>query len=264
VHTKQAAYRSYAVAALVHAPQFPRALYWDTGEPYHYARLAVCDDGGFLVAGGEDHKTGQDDDGASRVDRLASWAHDHFPGAGKILYAWSGQIIESVDALAFIGRNPGDSPNIHVATGFSGNGMTYGVIAGMLISDLILGRTNPWEEIYKPSRVSLLAAPVFLRETGNVAAQYAGWVTPGEVSSIEEIPCESGAVMRDGLRKLAVFRDRDGAIRRFSAVCPHFGCIVAWNSTERTWDCPCHGSRFSRYGQVLNGPAVKDLESITP
>jgi Rieske Fe-S protein len=163
-----------------------------------------------------------------------------------------------MDGLAFIGKNPGDD-NVYIVTGDSGNGMTHGTIAGMLITDLIQGRKNPWADIYDPSRITLRAAKEFTRQTLNVVAQYADLLTGGDIDSADRLPREAGAILRRGLTKLAVYRDERGKLHELNAKCPHLGCIVAWNSTEKTWDCPCHGSRFEALGQVINGPAVSGL-----
>jgi Rieske Fe-S protein len=178
---------------------------------------------------------------------------------GEVEYRWAGQVMNSIDGLAYIGRNPGDKGNVFISTGDSGNGMTHGAIAGMLIADLILGKENPWAKLYDPSRVPIKAVGSFLKEAGNMALQYGAWVTPGEVDSVEQIKNGEGAVLREGLRKLAVYRDDNGAIAKMSAICPHLGCIVGWNSLEQTWDCPCHGSRFAATGEVINGPANSGL-----
>jgi Rieske Fe-S protein len=168
--------------------------------------------------------------------------------------------MEPVDGLGFIGRNPGDASNVLIATGDSGNGMTHGTIAGMLIRDLILGRQNAWETVYDPSRISLRAGGEYAKENLNVAAQYADHLTGGEVTSADEVAAGSGAIMRRGLSKVAVHRDDAGALHEFSAVCTHLGCVVSWNDKEKSWDCPCHGSRFDcRDGHVLNGPAIEGL-----
>jgi glycine/D-amino acid oxidase-like deaminating enzyme/nitrite reductase/ring-hydroxylating ferredoxin subunit len=265
LHTKQAAYRTYAVAAPVAAGLLPPALYWDTAEPYHYVRThtMVNQDHAtdMLIVGGEDHKTGQADDTEARYDRLETWMEEHFPMAGDIGYRWSGQVIEPYDGLAFIGRNPGDD-NVFVVTGTSGNGMTYGMIAAMVLSDLIAGRDNPWAKLYDPSRITLRAAPQFLRENINVAVKYAELAMPAEVSSEDDIPRNCGGVIRQGVSKVAVYRDETGHLYRYSAVCTHLNCIVHWNMAEQSWDCPCHGSRYSRFGKVINGPAIKDLEPM--
>jgi Rieske Fe-S protein len=208
--------------------------------------------------GGEDHKTGQAEDLEVRFGRLLEWTRRHFPIAGDIAFRWSGQVLEPNDYMAFIGRNPGDE-NVYIATGDSGNGMTHGTIAGMLIPDLILGIENRWAKLYDPARKTLRSAPDFVKENVNVVAQYADWVTPGEVSSPDEVKPGTGAIMRDGAKKYAVYRDDAGALHIRSAVCTHLFCIVDWNSVEKTWDCPCHGSRFDPYGRVVNGPAISDL-----
>jgi glycine/D-amino acid oxidase-like deaminating enzyme/nitrite reductase/ring-hydroxylating ferredoxin subunit len=254
IHSKQAAYRTYAIGARV-SGEIPTALFWDTADPYHYVRRA----GDILIVGGEDHKTGQEDDGADRFDRLDRWTRDRFP-VGSVEFRWSGQVMEPVDALGYIGRNPADKAHVFVATGDSGHGMTHGTIAGMLISDLILGRPNRWEKLYDPGRKSLKSTGEYVKENLNVAKQYADYVTPGEVHSEDEIQPGHGAVVRHGLKKMAVYRDEAGALHRASAVCPHLGCIIHWNSLERTWDCPCHGSRFGVDGKVLNGPAMGGLQ----
>ena len=155
-----------------------------------------------------------------------------------------------------------DEPNVYVATGFSGNGMTYGTIAGMLIRDLIQGQPNAWASLYHPSRVTLRAARKFTEETLNMAAQYGDWLTPGDVKEGDVVPEGTGAIVRRGLRKIAVYCDDAGRRHECSAVCPHLGGIVAWNHSEETWDCPCHGSRFDKFGNVLNGPANSNLAAV--
>jgi glycine/D-amino acid oxidase-like deaminating enzyme/nitrite reductase/ring-hydroxylating ferredoxin subunit len=263
MHTKQAAYRTYAIGIVVDPDSIPKALYWDTADPFHYVRLQRIRDGNkvhdVLIIGGEDHKTGQADDAEERFLRLAAWARKLFPGITDAQYRWSGQIIDSMDGLAFIGRNPGDDPNVYIVTGDSGVGMTHGTIAGMLIRDLILNRKNSWESLYDPSRKTLRATLTFARENLNVVGEYANWITPGDVSNVSEIKPGTGAVLRRGLSKLAVYRDEAGRVHERSAVCTHLGCIVAWNSAEGSWDCPCHGSRFDSQGNILNGPAVAPL-----
>lgn len=255
IHTKQAPYMTYVIGARIPRGSVPQVLSWDTGDPYHYIR--THDD--FLIVGGEDHKTGQASDSPQRYARLEAWARARFPMMDAVELAWGGQVMETQDYLAFIGRNPMDHENIYVVTGDSGMGITHGTIAGMLLSDLILGRTNPWESLYDPSRVTLRAAGDFARENSNMALQYADWLTGGDVESADEIPAGSGAIVRRGLEKLAVYRDEQGRLHERHAKCPHLGCIVHWNSAETTWDCPCHGSRFDRYGKVINGPANRDL-----
>jgi Rieske Fe-S protein len=259
IHTKQAPYRTYVIGVLVPKRHIPTALYWDTLDPYHYVRLQpYSDKQDVLIVGGEDHKTGQAADTHARFDRLESWARQVFPNLGVVEFRWSGQVMEPVDGLAFIGHNPGED-NIFIATGDSGHGMTHGTIAGMLISDLIQNRDNDWKKIYDPSRKTLKAVGEFAKENLNVAAQYVDYVTGGDVKDAENIPHDSGAIVRRGVQKLAIYRDETGVLHEMSAICPHLGCVVDWNDTEKTWDCPCHGSRFSALGKVVNGPANTDL-----
>jgi Rieske Fe-S protein len=240
------------------AGSIPRALYWDTADPYHYVRLS----GDILIVGGEDHKTGQKDDGEERLRRLESWTRERFP-IGRVEFRWSGQVMEPVDGLGYIGRNPGDKQHVYVATGDSGHGMTHGTIAGILITDLILGRSNEWENLYDPGRKSIRSTGEYIKENLNVAKQYTDYLWPGEARSEDAIRPGQGAVVRQGLTKVAVYRDEAGTLHRASAVCPHLGCIVHWNSLEQSWDCPCHGSRFNVEGGVLNGPALGGLGSVS-
>jgi nitrite reductase/ring-hydroxylating ferredoxin subunit len=272
IHTKQAPYQTYVIGAQVLRGAVPKGLYWDTPDPYHYVRLAnVAPEGtssdetasyDTLIVGGEDHKTGQADDADERYARLEAWTRECFPMVEAIASRWSGQVMEPVDSLAFIGSNPLDAPNVYIATGDSGNGMTHGTIAGILLTDLIVGRPNAWAALYDPARRTLRAVKEFVRENLNVAAQYTDWMTAGDVDSPDEITAGTGAVMRQGLTKVAVYRDEQGAVHTYSAECPHLGCVVDWNSLEKTWDCPCHGSRFDPYGRVVNGPANSNLERV--
>jgi Rieske Fe-S protein len=170
--------------------------------------------------------------------------------------------METIDGIAFIGRNPLDAPNVMIATGDSGMGMTHGTIAGILLTDLIMGRENEWATLYDPSRLTLRAAGEFAKENLNVAAQFTDYVTPGEVDSVEGIAPGEGAIIRRGLKKVAAYRDESGAVHEVSAVCRHLGCIVAWNANEKSWDCPCHGSRYDAHGRVFNGPANSDLPPV--
>jgi len=270
MHTKQAPYRTYVIGARIPKGSVSKALYWDTADPYHYIRIQEDETGSaaesaydLLIVGGEDYKTGQEDHPEERFACLKEWTQRFFPMIGEIAYEWSGQVLEPVDHLAFLGRNPGDD-NVYIITGDSGHGMTHTTIGAMIITNLIAGRPNAWEELYKPSRISVSTSSTkeFLKENLNVAAQYADLLTAGDVRNREEIPQGSGAIESRNLKKVAVFRDLQGNFHECSALCTHLGCIVSWNDSEKSWDCPCHGSRFDPFGRVLNGPAVKDLEKL--
>ena len=264
IHTKQAPYRTYALAARIPKGSVADMLLWDTLDPYHYVRLQPQQEGAhdLLIVGGEDHKTGQANDGAERLERLEEWARARFPAIEDVDHRWSGQVMEPVDGLAFIGRNELDDDNVYIATGDSGMGMTHGAIAGMLVSDLTLGRENRWAKLYDPRRRTLAALPDLAAENINVAAQYGDLVTPGEIDSPEQLARGQGAVMRRGLRKIAAFRDDEGRLYQHSALCPHMGCVLRWNALEGSWDCPCHGSQFTGDGRVVNGPSPVDLKDL--
>ena len=266
IHTKQASYTTYVIGARIPRGSVTRALYWDTADPYHYVRVqsVSANDGhhyDILIVGGEDHKSGQADDGDQRYADLERWARERFPMIEGIELRWSGQVMEPVDGLAFIGRNPGDENNVYIITGDSGMGMTHGTLGGVLITELIVGDACPWESLYDPSRITLRASLHYARENVNVALQYVeGYLSGGDVDSPDVIAPGEGAVVRRGMAKVAVYRDEDGALHERSAVCPHLGGIVVWNRSENTWDCPCHGSKFDCYGRVITGPANSDLE----
>jgi glycine/D-amino acid oxidase-like deaminating enzyme/nitrite reductase/ring-hydroxylating ferredoxin subunit len=276
IHTKQAPYTTYVVGFAIDRGSVP-ALYWDTRqsveEPedgsgaYHYVRLMASDAGDsaqdVLIVGGEDHKSGQADDHEQRFARLTQWTRERWPAAGRALFRWSGQVMEPNDGVAFIGRNPMDHDNVYVVTGDSGNGMTHGTVAGLLITDLIQGRANAWQDLYDPGRITLRAAGEFAKENANVAAQYAkGYAGKDDATDANALLPGQGGVVRRGLKKAAIYVDEHGVQHAFSAVCPHLGCVVSWNAVESTWDCPCHGSRFDCEGKVINGPANRDLSRL--
>ncbi|GAB3255794.1 FAD-dependent oxidoreductase [Larkinella harenae] len=274
MHTKQWPYRTYVVGVKLPKGTGQPALWWDTGDqqsrwtskPYTYVRLHPLDDQHDLViCGGHDHKTGQaEDEGIQEEDRyqaLINWVKLHFPQAGEVAYRWSGQVLEPLDAMAYIGRNPGDT-HTYIVTGDSGNGLTHGTIAGMLITDLILGRENPWTSLYDPSRISLKTTGDYLKETGNFTAQLSDLVTSSELSHVDQLPRGAGGILGSGPGKIAAYRDENGRLYTHSAICPHLGCVVHWNTDEKSFDCPCHGSRFTGKGVVVNGPAISNLKPL--
>ena len=272
MHTKQWPYRSYVIGAKIPKGSLPYSMWWNTGnqdskwvaKPYHYVRLEPFDDRhDILISGGEDHKTGQADEEnlpeEHRYAALISWTKQHFPYFNEIAYKWSGQVMEPVDCLAFLGKNPGDD-NIYIITGDSGNGMTHCTIGGILINDLINGKQNSWEEIYSPSRITFKTGGDFISEVGNMAYKMAkDWVS-SDAAKPSDIKSGEGAIMSHGLKKMAVYRDENGNLHTCSAVCPHMGGILQWNNEEKSFDCPLHGSRFTTEGIVINGPAISDLE----
>jgi Rieske Fe-S protein len=266
MHTKQAPYRSYVVGARVPRGTVTDALYWDTEDPYHYARLQPAARGeeyDTLIVGGEDHKTGQETDMQQRFAHLEQWTRERFPNVVDFAYHWSGQVMEPADMLAFIGRNPGDE-NVYICTGDSGMGMTHGTMAGLIITDLIMRRENPYAKLYDPSRITINyeALKTYVKENANVGVMYTEWLRPLDGEAPEELPRGEGLVIRRKTHPVAVYRDDKGSIHEMTAVCPHLKCIVHWNTLEKSWDCPCHGSRFDAMGKVFTGPAVSSLAPV--
>jgi glycine/D-amino acid oxidase-like deaminating enzyme/nitrite reductase/ring-hydroxylating ferredoxin subunit len=259
---RQAAYRTYCIALDIARGVVPHGLYWDTADPYHYIRIARGEGGReVLIVGGEDHKTGQDHHPAVRWSKLVEWTRGRFPQAGAVIARWSGQVMEPADGLGFIGKSP-DMEHVYVVTGDSGNGLTHAAIAGLLLPDVIRGRPHPWAALYDPHRTSLHGFGTLMREAANMTAQYVDWLRTGEIADPDELAPGQAAIVRRGVHLIAAYRDDGGTCHLRSAKCPHLGGVVAWNPAERTWDCPCHGSRFDAYGRVLNGPAVSDLPAL--
>ncbi len=261
IHTKLAAYRSYVIAAELISNDFLPGLYWDTEEPYHYFRTQRLGSKEMLIIGGNDHKTGQASDFEQRYNDLEMWARENLPRLGPVEYRWSGQVYEPVDGLAYIGRDPGHESNVYVAAGFSGVGMAQGTLAGLILSDLIMQRPNEWSDIYDPSRKVLAAAGRYLKENVNSVAQYADYLKPDDSCCVEDIPAGEGAILQSGMKKVAVYKDEAARVFTCSAICPHLKGIVTWNTSEKSWDCPAHGSRFTATGEVIDGPANCNLES---
>lgn len=266
MHTKMAPYLTYAVAFKILRNSVTAALYWDTLEDYHYIRTHPVDEQhDLLIVGGEDHKSGQVSDQAERFARLEQWTRERFKMAGESVYQWSGMVMETPDGAAYIGRNPNDEPNVYIATGDSGMGMTHGTIAGLLLTDLIQGRENPWAVCYDPARTPLAGSAWqdLASENANVIRKYAeDWLSPGDAIEVDQLQNDQGTIERAGLSKVAYYRDENGQVHRYSAVCPHLGCVVHWNDAEKVFDCPCHGSRFDACGEVINGPAISGLKSL--
>lgn len=259
VHSKQAPYRTYAIAADIEdASRIEDVLYWDTEEPYHYVRFHPNGGGYVLIAGGEDHKTGTKSDMAERLARLEGWARERFPRMGEVRWRWSGQVMEPIDFAGFIGKAPG-AERTFIATGDSGQGITSGVLAGMMLGEAVTSGSSRWAKAYDPARKPVSAAAQFVSENVSAIKELAGHVTPGEIKGADELGPGEGGLLRSGLSKLAVSRKEDGRLNERSASCTHLGCTVHWNPFEQCWDCPCHGSHFAPDGAVLNAPALKPL-----
>jgi glycine/D-amino acid oxidase-like deaminating enzyme/nitrite reductase/ring-hydroxylating ferredoxin subunit len=265
VHLKLGAYRSYVVAVRCAAPLAP-GLFWDMKDPYHYVRSHVVDGTPYLIVGGEDHKVGEDDDTTAPFARLESYVAERFGLAtAPTDYRWSGQIIESADGLPYVGRNTA-SRHVFVATGYGGNGITGGTWAGTVLADQIRHIENPWSALLDATRIKPLAAAGAVLSENLAFPKHliADRLLPlGRKGGLDHIAAGEGAVVSVQGVKLAVYRNAEGHLSSLSPICPHLGCFVHWNSAEKSWDCPCHGSRFDSGGRVLNGPATSPLESKT-
>jgi glycine/D-amino acid oxidase-like deaminating enzyme/nitrite reductase/ring-hydroxylating ferredoxin subunit len=262
VHAKQAPYRTYVIAAKIPAGTLVDALYWDTLDIYHYVRLQPLSiDEDIVIIGGEDHKSGEADDGRQRFAALERWARDRLPNLGEVTHRWSGQVLEPVDFAGFIGHSPGEE-HVFVVSGDSGQGITNGLLAGMSIADLITTGTSAWEEVYSPSRKIQKNISEFISENITPLKNFAEYFTASEIASVERLRPGEGRLVRSGLKKIAACRDQNGKLHLHSASCTHLGCIVHWNSLEQCWDCRCHGSQFAPDGTALNGPAVSPLGGI--
>lgn len=268
LQTKLYAYRTYVIGARVPRGLIRNALYWDTNDPYHYTRVesgVLGEAGGDLVIlGGEDHKVGTETDTERHHGALADYLRTATTDY-EVRYRWSGEVIETEDDLPYIGLLPGAGPRDLVATGDSGTGMTNGAIAALMLSERIAGRGTPWDALYDPRRVTGAAKPVldYVKQRAHESMEYAkAALRKGDLSSVNDIPLGEGAVVRAGLKPIAVYRGEDGRLVACSATCTHLGCTVRWNKLESSWDCPCHGSRFSPTGEVLHGPAPDPLAPV--
>ncbi len=263
LQTKLAAYSTYAVGAQLPSGHTAEALFWDTANPYLYIRVDRRDGGDYAIVGGADHKTGQEPDTEKPFRDLERTMLTLWPGA-EIDHRWSGQVIESVDGLPFIGET---AERQFVATGFGGNGMTFGTLGAIMARDWVLGVRNPWAELFDVNRKELSSLWNYLRENKD----YPYYIATSQLSAtagsnLEVVGCGEGKTLRIDGTKVAVYRDDHGALTTLNPVCPHLGCIVAWNGAEKTWDCPCHGSRFTSKGDVIAGPAEKPLanQEVSP
>jgi glycine/D-amino acid oxidase-like deaminating enzyme/nitrite reductase/ring-hydroxylating ferredoxin subunit len=257
-----APYQSYVMAVEVD-DHCDDALYWDDASPYHYARLASPAEPHLIIVGGADHKTGQADDSRDHFETLERYVEQRWK-VRAVRHRWSAEYFEPADGLPLVGRMP-LSKHIYAATGLSGTGLTWGTAAGRLIADLILGRDNPLAKLLSPGRIKpVAAASDFVKENTNIARRFVLDRFSGEkIDSLAEIHPDEGKLVRVDGQRVAAYRDRDGQLHLLSSVCTHAGCVVQWNQAERTWDCPCHGGRYTATGERLYGPPPADLEPVT-
>lgn len=262
LQTKLALYTSYALGARLPTGQFPAASWWDTGDPYGYLRIEHRRGFDYAIYGGEDHKTGQLADTAESFRRLEEKFHAFAPRA-EIEYRWSGQVVTTNDGLPLIGET---APRQFAATGFSGNGMTFGTLSAMMAVDAVEKRKNPWQSLFDIHRTKVRGG------TWNYVVENIDYpyylvrdrLAKSQGTSLDDLPRGEGKILNLDGRKVAAYRDEHGDVTLNSPVCTHLQCIVGWNGAEKTWDCPCHGARFKPTGEVLAGPAEEPLERLPP
>jgi len=257
-----APYRSYAIAATLTEDAYPDGLVYDMKEPYNYYRTHTTDGNTYLVAGGYDHKTGHEENTEHIFTELEAHIRAHFPVA-SVAYRWSSQYYVPADGLPYIGRMPGHE-SIYVATGFNGNGMVLGTLSAIVISSLIQGKTTMYADIFSPSRIKPVAGfSNFVKENADVVSQFVGKrFSYDHINSLTDLAPGQAVVTNWEGQRIALYRDDHGKLLAVDPVCPHAGCIVSWNNTERTWDCPCHGARYAPDGKLLTGPAQTGLQQL--
>lgn len=260
VQTELGPYREYAVAALQNTPQLPGGIFWSTGPDATSTRAVTLDGKSYVMMIGERHKTGQKNDPEAAYRVLSELLRARF-AVQSIDYQWSGQHYRAADGLPYIGSSAGSS-RVYIATGFATDGLIYGTVAGKVIADEICGTGNPFAELYSPRRFTPMKSAVnFLKENLNVASHYIkDYTTSVALKSFSHVKRGEGALVDIEGAKLAVHRDDADHLHILSSVCTHLKCIVHWNRAERSWDCPCHGSRFNYNGEVIEGPALLPLQ----
>lgn len=263
LHFRCAPYRSYAMAVKLRGDNYPNGLAYDMDDPYHYHRTQVIDGEKYLIVGGEDHKTGHVEHTETCFGQLQAYIQKHYD-VERVAFKWSSQYFEPADGLPYIGRLPGAPDHVYVATGFSGNGITYSHVAAISLCDLIVRGDSDFKEVFDPTRVKPVAAFTnFIRENADVVKEFVAKRFEAEkIKGLAELAPGEGRLVKLEGHSIAMYKDEQGAVHAIDPVCPHAFCVVGWNSAEKSWDCPCHGSRFSVDGEVLTGPTHTNLNKI--
>jgi glycine/D-amino acid oxidase-like deaminating enzyme/nitrite reductase/ring-hydroxylating ferredoxin subunit len=263
LHLRCAPYRSYVVAAKLKNQDYPRALGYDLQEPYHYYRTHEIDGQNYLVVGGEDHKTGHEENTGACLARLEAHVRTYFD-VEEVAYRWSSQFFEPSDGLPYIGRLPSGGGNVFVATGFGGNGMIYGTLAGLILSNMLVNGESIYQKLLDPNRVKPVAGfSNFVKENADVVKELVKGIFPADkLRALSEIAAGEARVVKYEGHVMGLYKDEQGGIHAVNTLCPHIKCTVAWNNAEKSWDCPCHGSRFSYDGELLTAPATSDLQKV--
>lgn len=262
LHLRLVPWRSYAMAFRING-EYPDAMVYDTEDPYHYFRTQYIDGVPYLIAGGEDHKTGHEENAEQSFLKLEAYLRKYFD-IEEVKWKWSSQYYETVDGLPYIGHYPMHPENVFVATGFGGNGMIYGTLSAIILRDLVMTDKSEYQKLFNPNRLKPIAG---FKEFISAAAEVVGNIVmkPFSAEKLEELadmaPGEGRVVKYEG-HKIAMYKDKLGQVHAISPTCNHMGCSVSWNSAEKSWDCPCHGSRFNADGEMITGPATKDQQKV--
>ena len=263
LHMRCAPYRSYVMAIELEDGQYPEGPAYDMEDPYHYYRTQETNGKKYLIAGGEDHKTGHEENTEQPFIRLENYLRKFFK-IKEVTFKWSSQYFEPADGLPYIGQLPGAPENILVATGFGGNGMIYSHVAAKLLTEIITKSPDAYEGLFKPSRVKPIAGfSSFVKENADVAASLVkGVFSHNHLPELESMTPDSGQVVKMDNESVALYKDDSGSLLGVHPVCTHLKCVVTWNQTEKSWDCPCHGARYAIDGTVLTGPSDRNLSKV--
>jgi len=264
LHLRCTPWRSYALALeLDNDDAYPDGLVYDSKDPYHYYRTQTVKGKKYLIAGGNDHKTAHEENTEHCFIRLEAYFRNYF-NIQHVAYKWSSQYYESADGLPYIGNLPGHNNNIFVATGFGGNGMTYSGVAALLLSDMIIGKENEWMKLFNPNRIKPIAGFTnFIKQNADVVVELVHSIIPADtLHSLAELAKGEARVVDYEDKKIALYKDEEGELHAIGSTCTHLKCTVSWNNAEKSWDCPCHGARFSCDGKVLTAPADRPLPKI--
>lgn len=261
VQTELGPYREYGIAVTLDADVDAEGIFWTIEQPMHHSIRSFTANGTkYLLVIGEKHKVGQHDNAEDYYAKLEQYARRHFDVA-SVAFTWSGQHYHPADEIPFIGQS-GTNDDLYIATGFSTSGLLYGPLAASIITDDILGRDNEWAGVYRANRFTpVKSAKDFARENADVAAQYVkDFLRRADVAAAGDVPPGEGRIISIDGKKVALHRSVTDEWTALSPLCTHLGCIVHWNTFEKSWDCPCHGSRFAPDGEVIEGPAITALK----
>jgi len=263
LHFRCVPMRSYAMAVILKNDHYPDDLLYDMYEPYNYYRSQKIDGKKYFIVGGNDHKTAHEENQEYCFLKLESHIRRYFE-IKEIAYKWSSQYYESPDGLPYIGQLPGHS-KILTATGFGGNGMPYSTVAALLLTKMICNEDSQYKDLYDPNRLKPVAGfSNFVNHNADVVKQFASkWFSTNDLHQLAELATGEGKIVKFKDEKIAIYKDESCGIHALHPTCTHVGCEVKWNNAELTWDCPCHGARYSYDGRVLNGPAVKNLAKVS-